>query len=198
MQLRGLYTALITPFDSQGKLDKVGLRRNLQHQLENEVDGILVLGTTAEIPTLSLEEQQIIIKIAVEEIKGKAALMVGTGSYSTKLTIEMTKKAEEMGADSALIVTPYYNKPTQEGLYRHFAAICESTSLPICIYNNPGRTAQNLKVETLQRLMTFCPIIGIKESSGNMMQIIEIIENAKLHWPHLSVLCGDDPSISLS
>lgn len=192
MQLKGLYTALVTPFDSQRKIDQEGLRRNLRYQLQHKVDGVVVLGTTGEDPTLNAAEKQMVIEIAAEEIKGKAALIVGTGSYSTELTIEATQKAKTLGADAALIVTPYYNKPTQEGLYRHFAAICEAVHFPICIYNIQGRTGQNLHTDTLQRLMHFSSIIGVKEASGNIMQITEVIESAKSNNPHLSILSGDD------
>jgi 4-hydroxy-tetrahydrodipicolinate synthase len=192
MQLKGLYTAIITPFDSHGKLDKEGLRCNLRYQLQHQVDGIVVLGTTGESPTLTSHEKQTIIEVALEEVKGKATLMVGTGSYSTDMTIAETKKAKDMGADAALVVTPYYNKPTQEGLYRHFAALCQAVSFPICVYNIQGRTGQNLQTETLQRLMSFPSIIGVKEASGNIMQMNEVIEMAKQHRPHLSILSGDD------
>jgi 4-hydroxy-tetrahydrodipicolinate synthase len=192
MKLRGLYTALVTPFDSKGQLDKEGLRHNLRYQLQHRVDGIVILGTTGEDPTLNPQEKQTAVEIAVEEIKGKAKLIVGTGSYSTELTIAATKKAQEMGADAALIVTPYYNKPTQEGLFRHFAAICEAVSLPICIYNIQGRTGQNLQTDTLQRLMQFSSIIGVKEASGNIMQINDVIESAQVNCPQLGILSGDD------
>lgn len=192
MRLTGLYTAIVTPFDSQGKLDKEGLRQNLRYQLAHQVDGIVVRGSTGEDPTLNSEEKQAVVEIAVEEVKGKATLIVGTGSYSTQQTIEATQKAKAMGADAALIVTPYYNKPTQEGLYRHFAAICETVSFPICVYNVQGRTGQNLQTETLQRLMQFPSIIGVKEASGNIMQMNEVIDSAKRHNAHFSVLSGDD------
>lgn len=192
MQLKGLYTAIVTPFDAQGKLDQEGLRRNLRYQMEHLVDGIVVLGTTGEAPTLSSQERERVIKIAVEEVKGQATLMVGTGSYSTEQTIAFTQQAKEMGADAALIVTPYYNKPTQEGLYRHFAAICQAVSFPICLYNIQGRTGQNLQTETLKRLMSFPSIIGVKEASGNMQQINEVIESTKQHAFPLNILSGDD------
>lgn len=192
MQLKGLYTAIITPFDSQGKLDIEGFRRNLHYQIRHKVDGIVVLGTTGEDPTLTPEEKQTVVEIALEEVKGKGVVIVGTGSYSTEATIAATRKAKEMGADAALIVTPYYNRPTQEGLYRHFAAICEAVSFPICVYNIQGRTGQNLHTETLQRLMQFPAIIGVKEASGNIMQINEVIESARQKQPFLSILSGDD------
>lgn len=192
MQLKGLYTALVTPFDSQGRLDKEGLRNNLRYQLKHKVNGIVVLGTTGEDPTLNSREKEAVVEIAREEINGKTTLIVGTGSYSTETTIAATQKAQEMGADAALIVTPYYNKPTQEGLYRHFAAICESVSLPICIYNIQGRTGQNLQTETLKRLMQFPSIIGVKESSGNILQITDVIEIASQNKHPLRILSGDD------
>lgn len=192
MFLKGLYTAIVTPFDAEGKIDKEGLRQNLRYQIMHQVDGIVVLGTTGEDPTLNHEEKQIVLEITLEEVKGKLPIIVGTGSYSTEATIAATKKAKEMGADAALIVTPYYNRPTQEGIYQHFAAICQTVSLPICIYNIPGRTGQNLQIETLQRLMQFPSIIGIKEASGHILQINDTIEKCRMHEPKVSVLSGDD------
>jgi 4-hydroxy-tetrahydrodipicolinate synthase len=192
MKLKGLYTALVTPFTAQGKLDKEGLRNNLRYQLQHRVQGIVVLGTTGEDPTLSPQEKQTVVEIALEEVKGKATLMVGTGSYSTEQTIAATLKAAEMGADGALIVTPYYNKPTQEGLFRHYEAICKAVSLPICIYNIQGRTGQNLHTDTLKRLAHFPSIIGVKEASGNILQINEVIETVGNNNPHFGILSGDD------
>lgn len=192
MRLNGLYTAIVTPFDQQGMLDQEGLRQNLRYQLMHQVDGVVVLGTTGEDPTLNQQEKQTVIEIALEEMKGKALVIVGTGSYSTEITIAATKKAKEMGADAALIVTPYYNKPTQEGLFRHFAAICQAVSFPICIYNIQGRTGQNLQTETLQRLMQFPSIVAVKEASGNIMQFNEVIEKSRMRKPELGVLSGDD------
>ena len=137
---------MITPFDAKGKVDQEGLKINLQHQLNHGIRGIVVLGTTGEAPTLSHEEKQSVIEIAREIVKGKAQLWVGTGSYSTEQTILNTREAKQLGADGALIVTPYYNKPTQEGLFRHFAAVCEAVDLPICIYNIQGRQDKTLKL----------------------------------------------------
>lgn len=191
MKLEGLFTAVITPFDPQGRLDTEGLRRNLRFQIQHQVKGIVVLGTTGEAPTLSSQEKKTVIDIALEEVKGKALLIIGTGSYSTEQTIIATKQAQEVGADGALIVTPYYNKPTQEGLFRHFAAVCEAVSLPICIYNIQGRTGQNLQTDTLRRLAAFPSIIGVKESSGNLSQINEVIGTIKRATPFY-VVSGDD------
>ena len=192
MQLKGLYTAVVTPFNSAGKLDKEGLRQNLRYQLFHKVEGVVLLGTTGEDPTLNPQEKQTVIEIALDELKGKMTLIVRTGSYSTETTIATTKKAKEMGADGALIVTPYYNRPTQEGLFRHFAAICEAVSFPICIYNIQGRTAQNLHTETLKRLMQFPSIIGVKEASGNIMQMGDVMEIARMRESGFSVVSGDD------
>lgn len=192
MILKGLYTALITPFKSNGELDEEGLRELLHYQLANEVDGIVVLGTTGEAPTLSQTEKIRVIQIAREEIHGKPLLIVGTGSYSTEQTIHHTRLAEELGADAALIVTPYYNKPTQEGLFRHFEAICKATSLPVCIYNIQGRTGQNLQTDTFERLTPFSSIIGIKEGSGSISQIGEVIEMTQKMRNDFSVLSADD------
>ncbi len=192
MRLQGVYTALTTPFTTDGQLDEKGLREHLRFQVRHGIDGIVVLGTTGESPTLSGEEKARIIEIAREETKKKTQLLVGTGSYSTSQTILATKQAEQLGADAALIVTPYYNKPTQEGLYRHFEAICQATSLPICIYNIQGRTGQNLQTETLQRLTSLPAIIGVKEASGNVAQMSDVIEGISRRKKHFSVLSGDD------
>lgn len=193
MKLEGLFTAVVTPFNEQGKVDQEGLRRNLRYQLQAGVQGIVVLGTTGESPTLHPQEKDIVIEIALEEVKGKALLMVGTGCYSTEQTIISTRTAQEMGADGALIVTPYYNRPTQEGLFRHFAAICDAVSFPFCVYNIQGRTGQNLQPETLGRLARAFPsIIGVKESSGNISQINEILQTIALSHPNFRVISGDD------
>jgi len=191
-QFKGLYTAVVTPFDAEGKLDREGLRLNLRYQLLHEVDGVVVLGTTGEDPTLNLHEKQAIIEIAVEELKGKATVIVGTGTYSTETTIAATQRALDMGADAALIVTPYYNRPTQEGLFKHFSAICKAVSLPICLYNIQGRTGQNLQTETLRRLIDLPSIIGVKEASGNILQMTDVIEMAREYRPDFSILSGDD------
>lgn len=192
MPLESLYTVVITPFDPQGQLDKEGLRLNLRNQLNHGIKGIVVLGTTGEAPTLTSHEKRTIIEIAVEEVKGKASLYVGTGSYSTAQTIADTREAQHLGANGALIVTPYYNKPTQEGLFRHFAAICDAVQFPVCIYNIHGRTGQNLETSTLQRLLVYPSIIGVKESSGNMMQVNDVLEVIGKSRPDIRVLSGDD------
>ena len=192
MQLSGVYTAVITPFTNYGEIDLEGFKENLRFQVEQGVDGIVVLGTTGESPTLTSEERKLIIQQAVTEVKGKVQLLVGTGHYSTAQTIIQTQQAEEYGADAVLIVTPYYNKPTQEGLYQHFQAICQASSIPICVYNIQGRTGQNIQTSTLQRIASYPNIIGVKEASGNITQINEVLEVMQTHSSCFAVLSGDD------
>lgn len=192
MKMKGLYTALITPFDDKGNLDENGLKENLEYQLKYDVDGVVLLGTTGEAPTLTADEKERVIRKGLEVLKGKIDVFIGTGANSTAQTIENTQLAERLGADGALVVTPYYNKPTPEGLYRHFKALSESTSLPICIYNIPGRTGQNLSLDTLERIAKLPNIVGVKEASGNLVQMSEIIEKIIPNHPNFSVLSGDD------
>ncbi len=180
------YTALVTPFDPSGNLDEEGFRCNLAHQ--QAVDGIVVLGTTGEVPTLSSQEKRRLITIAREQ---KLPLMVGCGAYSTTQTLENLKEAAELGADSALVVTPYYNKPTQEGLFRHFEKLAKESPLPIILYNIQGRTSVNLETETLKQLLDFPSIVGVKEASGNLKQICEAIA-LKNRRPDFQVYAGDD------
>lgn len=192
-KVKGVYTAIITPFDGNGKLDEEGLRRNIRYQVSAGVDGIVALGTTGEAPTLSSHEKERVMVIAAEETRGKIGLIIGTGSYSTQQTIENTRLAHKLGADQALIVTPYYNKPTQEGIYRHFKAIAEATTLPIIVYNIQGRTGQNIQTETFKRIADIPTVVGVKESSGNIQQIGDVIEQIASNHKNFSVLSGDDP-----
>lgn len=200
MKLKGLITALVTPFIGE-ELDENGLAANIDYQLSNGVDGILALGTTGETPTLTDEEQTRIMTIAVKKAKGKVPIWVGTGSNCTKKTIQITKKAKDLGADVALIVIPYYNKPSQEGLYRHFEAIANSVEIPIIIYNNPGRCGINIDTVTLERLAELPNIAGIKDCSGNINQVNAIIHAMKKRHQDFLVFAGDDamafPMISL-
>lgn len=189
---QGVYTALVTPFDAKGQLDEEGLRKNIRHQIACGIDGIVPLGTTGESPTLSSKEKEHIISIAIEEAKGKIAVMVGTGSYSTQQTIENSLLAQKKGADMVLIVTPYYNRPTQEGIFQHFKAVASAITVPIILYNIQGRTGQNIATDTLKRIADLPGIIGIKEASGNMGQISDVIEMVARHHPNFSVMSGDD------
>lgn len=193
MKIHGLYTAIITPFTNNDELDEEGLRENLRYQIQNGVEGIVALGTTGESPTLTSDEKKRIVEIAKAECDGRVPLMVGTGSYSTKQTIENTLWAQKIGADSALIICPYYNKPMQEGLYMHFKQIAESVpDMPIMVYNHLGRTGQNMTTPTLKRLAEIPNIVGVKEASGNLIQIMEVIEHIARRRPDFSVMCGCD------
>jgi len=185
----GCITAIVTPFKKNLEVDYEGLRQLIRFQLENNVSGIVVLGTTGESPTITEEERKQILKVAVDEANGKIPVIAGTGTYSTAESIRMTKEASEIGVDGALIVAPYYNKPTQEGLYRHFKAIAESVDLPIILYNIPGRTGVNIDVLTEARLLEIDNIVSIKEASGNMQQIMDIISMTK---NDKTILSGDD------
>lgn len=192
MSFEGAYTALITPFLQDESFDEEGFCILLEEQIKAKITGIVVLGTTGEAPTLSPQEKKRIITIAREKIKPPLQLLVGTGSYSTARTIEETKRAEELGADGALIVTPYYNKPTQEGLFLHFQAVAHQTKLPIMVYNAQGRTGQNLSTPTLRRLADIANIVAVKEASTNILQMMEVIETVVSERPDFKVLSGDD------
>lgn len=192
MKLKGLYTALVTPFNDRGELDQRALIEQIHAQIQNKVDGIVILGTTGESPTLTDSEKKLIIQIARRELTGKARLIIGTGSNSTAQTITATRQAHDAGADAALIITPYYNRPSQEGIYRHFEAICSSTSLPVCLYNHPGRTGRNIETATMKRLSEIPGIIGVKEASGDLSQMGDVIAEIALKNPNFCVLSGDD------
>jgi 4-hydroxy-tetrahydrodipicolinate synthase len=165
------------------------LRENVRFQIENGVHGLVPLGTTGESPTIKEEERKLIIKTVVDEVNGKIPVIVGTGTYSTEEAVRLSKEAQDLGADGLLVVAPYYNKPTQEGLYLHFKAISEAVDLPIIVYNIPGRTGVNVEVQTLVRLSQFNNIVAVKEASGNLAQVMDIIEAL---GDRITVLSGDD------
>jgi 4-hydroxy-tetrahydrodipicolinate synthase len=192
MIIQGLYTALITPFDEKTNIDEDGLRALIQYQIQARVDGIVALGTTGEAPTLDNRERDVIIKIAIEEARGKIPIMVGCGTYATKTTIAYAKRAEELGASGLLIVVPYYNKPTQEGVFQHFKALSSEVSIPICIYNIASRTGMNLETSTLERLAELPNIASVKEASGSVTQMADVLERIAFKKAHFSVLSGDD------
>jgi 4-hydroxy-tetrahydrodipicolinate synthase len=185
----GCGTALVTPFTRTGEVDEGALRRLVKRQVSGGIHFLVPCGTTGETPTLSRQERIRVVEVVVEEAAGKVPVLAGAGGYSTSEIIELARDMKEAGAQGLLSVTPYYNKPTPEGLYRHFRAIAESTTLPIVVYNVPGRTGCNLDVRTLQRLATVDNIVGVKEASGNMTQICEIC--AEMPGTFL-VLSGDD------
>lgn len=189
---KGLFTALITPFQEDGGLDVSGLRFLIRRQIEAKVEGIVLFGSTGEAQTLSMEEKEKILRIAVEEAKDKTLLIAGTGSSSTEQTIKNTLSAKERGADGALIVTPFYNKPTQEGIYRHFKAVAEQCHFPILVYNSPGRSATHIEVNTLQRLAQLEFIVGIKEASALLPYMMDVLLQVGKENPAFSILSGDD------
>lgn len=191
MPLKGTITALITPF-IHGQLDENGLKENIRQQLQAGINGLLVLGTTGEDPTLTPEEQEKIISIAVQEGKKKVPIVVGTGQYCTKKTIEKTKKAQDLGADAVLIVTPYYNRPSQEGIFKHFEAISQQVNLPIYLYNIPSRSGTNIELPTLQKIATLPNIAGIKDASGNVIQATETVHAICKKNPQFRIFSGDD------
>ncbi len=185
----GVFVAIVTPF-KKGKLDEEALRGLIGYQIEGGVDGIVPCGTTGESATLSHEEHDQVIKIAVDACRGKVKVLAGTGSNSTHEAIELSRSAEKAGADGLLQITPYYNKPNQEGLYQHFLSIAENVELPIILYNVPGRTSVNMSPETVLRLSGIQNVVGIKEASGSLQTIGKIINDC---GEDFTVLSGDDP-----
>ena len=175
-RLGRLLTAMVTPFDERGEVDYAQARKLARALVQSGSDGVLVSGTTGESPTLSVDEKLRLFGEVKDELGGDGAVVAGTGSYSTKESIELTREAEKVGVDACLLVVPYYNRPTQEGLYRHFSAIAGATGLPCIMYNVPSRTSCNLASDTVIRLSKVGNIVGVKEASADFRQISEIIE----------------------
>ncbi|MDE2665297.1 MAG: 4-hydroxy-tetrahydrodipicolinate synthase [Acidobacteriota bacterium] len=186
---RGAITALVTPFDRSGRIEEDHLREIVERQIAGGVDGLAPCGTTGEAPTLELDEHLRVCELTVRYAEGKAKVLVGGGGNSTRHAIELTREAARMGADGVLSVGPYYNKPSQEGHFQHYKAIAESADVPIIIYNIPGRTGVNILPETLLRLAEIPNIAGVKEASGDLDQMMEILRNRP---DGFSVLSGDD------
>ena len=186
---RGTYTAIVTPF-KEGRIDEDGFRKLIDFQIDNGIDGIVPVGTTGEAATLDYDEHLRVIEIAVQQANGRCKIVAGTGSNSTREAIELTQKAEKLGIDGALLASPYYNKPTQEGVYRHYRAIAESTSLNLMLYNVPGRTAGEIGIETCARLARDCQrIVSIKEAGGSTERVSAL---RNVVPPDFTVLSGDD------
>jgi 4-hydroxy-tetrahydrodipicolinate synthase len=186
---RGTYTALVTPF-RDGEIDVPALEALIQGQIADGVSGVVAVGTTGESPTLSAAEREQVIRVTVEVAKGHCQVLAGTGSNSTSATISATRAAEKMGVDGMLVVAPYYNKPNQEGLFRHFQAIAQATSVPIMLYNIPGRCAVDIGPETVERLAMDCAnIVSIKEAGGSVDRVSEL--RARLPEA-FTILSGDD------
>lgn len=185
----GCGTAMVTPFLQDGSLDEETLRRLVKRQIDAGIHFLVPVGTTGESPTLSKKEHLRVVEITLEEAKGKVPVLAGCGGYNTAELVELAKELEAMEADGLLSVTPYYNKPTPEGLYQHYRAVAGATRLPIIVYNVPGRTALNIKTETLVRLASIDGIVGVKEASGDIGQMAEVCQAVPSTF---AVLSGDD------
>lgn len=189
MSFHGALTALVTPF-TNGVIDEDAYRSLIEWQIEAGIDGLVPCGTTGESATLSHAEHAQVVKICVDQAKGRVPVVAGSGSNSTKEAVELTKVAKQAKADGVLLITPYYNKPTQEGLVAHFKAVAKEVSIPMILYNVPGRTCVNMLPETLSRLFREVPEVkGVKEATGNMAQVSEVLEYC---GPDFIVLSGDD------
>ncbi len=187
--ITGSIVAIVTPMHEDGSLDLPCLRKLIDFHVQEGTDAIVIVGTTGESPTVDVEEHQELIRVAVDHAAGRIPVIAGTGANSTSEAIEMTAFAKKVGADAALSVVPYYNKPTQEGLYRHFKAIAEAVDIPVILYNVPGRTVADLANETTLRLAQITNIVGIKDATGNMERGAELINRAPEGF---SVFSGDD------
>ncbi len=189
MQFSGAFTALVTPF-SKGRVDEDRYRAFIEWQIQEGIDGLVPCGTTGESATLTHEEHERVIELCIDQAKGRVPVLAGSGSNNTAEAIRLTQFAKDAGADGALLITPYYNKPPQEGLYLHYKAIAETVDIPLVLYNVPGRTGCNMLPATVGRLAHELPrIVGIKEATGNLTQVSDVIE----HSPHgFSVMSGDD------
>ena len=185
----GVGTALVTPFTSSGAVDEAGVRRLARRQIDAGVHFLVPCGTTGEAPTLSAEEKRRVVELVVQEAGGRVPVLAGAGGYDTREVVESARAMQQAGADGLLSVTPYYNKPTPEGLFRHYQAIAEATPLPIVVYNVPGRTGCNVDPATLVRLASIPHVFGVKEASGNITQICEVLKAVPAGFV---VLSGDD------
>ena len=189
MNFGQVLTAMVTPFDHNGEIDFKATEALVDYLIANGTDGLVVAGTTGESPTLTTEEKIELFKCVVEAAAGRVPVIAGTGSNNTKASISLTKLAEETGVDGIMLVAPYYNKPSQEGLYHHFKTIAESTSLPVMLYNIPGRSVANISVETIVRLSEIPNVVSIKEASGDLDAMAEIISKTSSDF---TLYSGDD------
>lgn len=185
----GVYTAMITPFQEDGSIDETALRGLVNTQIDAGIAGLVPVGTTGESPTVTHEENLQVVKIVIEEARGRVPVIAGTGSNSTAEAIEMTRQAKALGATASLQVAPYYNKPTQEGLYQHYMAIADAVDLPMVVYNIAGRTGVNIETPTLKRLAEHPLVVAVKEASGNVPQMMDVIASMPEGF---DVLSGDD------
>jgi 4-hydroxy-tetrahydrodipicolinate synthase len=193
--LFGAFTALVTPMKENGDVDYDGFRRLINFQLEQGIDGLVPLGTTGETPTLDEDEEEKLIRIAVDEVKGAVPLIIGSGSNDTKHMVMYTKRAKDLGADAALVVTPYYNKPNDDGLLKHFEAAA-AVGIPIVIYNIASRTGRNIPTPLMEKIAAISGIVGVKEASGDLNQMGDVLQNIALPRKDganpFYVLSGDD------
>lgn len=189
MKFQGCGTALVTPFTADGAIDIGTMRRLVRRQIEAGVHFLVPCGTTGESPTLELEEHLLVVRITLEEAGGRVPVLAGAGGYNTKEVISLARELESMGVDGILSVTPYYNKPTQEGLYQHYKAIADSIRIPIVVYSVQGRTGVNVEPATLRRLAGIANVVGVKEASGNIAQMANLCASLPEEF---SVMSGDD------
>ncbi|MFC5479596.1 4-hydroxy-tetrahydrodipicolinate synthase [Massilia suwonensis] len=189
--IKGSIVAIVTPMFEDGSLDKDGLRKLIDWHVEEGTDGIVIVGTTGESATVTPEEHVELIKLAVDHVAGRIPVIAGSGGNSTAEAIALTRAAKEVGADASLQVVPYYNRPTQEGMYRHFKAIAEAVDLPVILYNVPGRTVADMSNETIARLSTIPNIVGVKDATGNIGRGIELLRMVDKSF---AVYSGDDPT----
>ena len=189
--IQGSIVAIVTPMHADGGLDYPGLRTLIDWHIAEGTDGIVIVGTTGESSTVTVAEHCELIKVAVEHTAGRIPIIAGTGGNSTAEAIQLTRYAKQAGADAALLVVPYYNRPTQEGMYQHFKAIAEAVDLPVILYNVPGRTVADMSNQTIVRLAAIPNIIGIKDATGNLARGIDLL---RLAPPSLAVYSGDDAS----
>ena len=198
IKLRGAFTAMITPMKGDGSVDYEGFRKHIKNQLEGGINGLVPLCTTSETPTLDEDEEEKMIEIIMNEVRSwekakgvKVPVIIGAGSNNTRDAVRYTERAKKAGADAALVVTPYYNKPSKEGLFRHFEAVSK-VGIPIIVYNIQGRTGTNIPTDVLARIAELPNIAGVKEASGNINQMMEVIAQIKSKHPDFVVLSGDD------
>jgi 4-hydroxy-tetrahydrodipicolinate synthase len=190
VKFRGTATAIVTPFKRDGSIDEAALRRFVDFQINGGVEALVPVGTTGENPTLNADEQKRVIEIVVEQANKRVKIFAGAGSNNTTEVIEKVRFAKKAGADAALVVGPYYNKPTQNGYFQHFSAVANAVDIPLIIYNVPGRTGGNIEASTMLRMAEEIPqVMMAKEASGNLTQIMEIARNMPKHF---SLLSGDD------
>ncbi|AEF81197.1 4-hydroxy-tetrahydrodipicolinate synthase [Leadbettera azotonutricia] len=195
IKLQGAFTAMVTPMKGDGSVDYDGFRQLIDFQIEQGIDGLVPLGTTGENPTLDEDEEEKLIKIAVEEVKGRVPVIIGTGSNDTRHMVAYTKRAKDLGADAALVVTPYYNKPNDSGLAAHFEAAA-AVGIPVVVYNIASRTGRNIPASLMERIAKIPGIAGVKESSGDLGQIGDIINSIAVPRRNtanpFTVFSGDD------